>query len=383
MKRLSVLTWLCLLLSSALVQAQTAPPGTISVPPGQAIPAGQWIERANPSEGKAFMAGRGGKHGRMFYRPAGRGLSGGMVFAGGDWHTSQPQYEDGSGVGSEIWHLDALNDNWTLLRPFCVPGENEPGGPDTVGWAYDNKRDRGLMNPGFYFGMQGAKSPCGSIYGLGGYAFSFVDKKFSGPDGATLPLPLSPPPDGWGGDGVASYSVYDPVADELVRIANGGQMQRLNLASQKWRTQSLTNGTPNWNPVANRAQLVIDVAGRALYWLDVWSPVRALIKVSLVNGAVKTLPLPAQYVLPAGSDHEVYLAFDPGHRVILIPNNFDMGTAPLNGLGIYHVDTGAWDWQAVPPAVFGSVWGFDEAVGALIGIGKRVFPSAYFLYKVK
>jgi len=26
------------------------------------------------------------------------------------------------------------------------------------------------------------------------------------------------------------------------------------------------------------------------------------------------------------------------------------------------------------------VWGFDEATGALLGIGKRAQPSAYFLY---
>ena len=73
--------------------------------------------------------------------------------------------------------------------------------------------------------------------------------------------------------------------------------------------------------------------------------------------------------------------FDPGNRVLLVPNNVDMGAAPLNGLGIYHVDTGQWEWEAVPTAVTGSVWGFDEEVGAMIGIGKRVQPFAYFLYK--
>ena len=103
-----------------------------------------------------------------------------MVFAGGSWHTSQPQYDkgDGNGVGSEIWALDVLHDRWTLLRPFCVPGETQPGGPDTVVWAYDSKRNRGLMTPGFYFITQGATSPCGAIYGLGGYAFDFVRKTF-------------------------------------------------------------------------------------------------------------------------------------------------------------------------------------------------------------
>ena len=58
-----------------------------------------------------------------------------------------------------------------------------------------------------------------------------------------------------------------------------------------------------------------------------------------------------------------------------------MGTSPIKGLGVYHVDTGQWQWEAVPPTVLGSVWGFDEATGAMIGIGQRTPPFAYFLYK--
>ena len=51
--------------------------------------------------------------------------------------------------------------------------------------------------------------------------------------------------------------------------------------------------------------------------------------------------------------------------------------------GLVAVDSGQWEWETVPPVVSGSVWGFDENAGALIGIGKRVQPSAYFLYKYK
>ena len=87
---------------------------------------------------------------------------------------------------------------------------------------------------------------------------------------------------------------------------------------------------------------------------------------------------------PCCGDFEQYLAFDPINRLVLYPNAPDMGaTSPLSGLGIYHVDTGAWEWQSVPASVTGSVWGFDESVGTLIGIGKRVGPSAYYLYKYK
>ncbi len=349
-------------------------PVTVQVAPGQPLPERTWIERQMPAGAIRSYMQTGGKHGRAFYHSALQA----MVFAGGDWHTTQPQYEGGEGVGSEIWALDVGKDRWTLLRPFCVPNETQPGGPDTVGWAYDSKRDRGLMTPGFYFITQGAKSPCGAIYGLGGYAFSFETKKFVGPD-ASAGLP--PPPSGWGGDGGASFGLYNPTLDEYVRVRNGPSLERLNLSAKTWTVQNLSNGNSAWNPVPNRAQPVIDVKGQAVYWVDAWSSPKALVKVSLKNGSASSIPLPPQYAQPAGQDHEVYLAFDPGNRVVLVPNNFDMGTSPIKGLGIYHVDTGQWEWEAVPPTVFGSVWGFDEATGAIIGIGKRAQPFAYFLYR--
>jgi len=162
-----------------LVPAPPTPPsppsgaGVILVPPGQPIPVRQWVERPLPPQGQAYMAGAGGKHGRAFYHPRFSGL----VFAGGDWKTSQPTLEAGNGTGSEVWTLNARTDTWTRLRPFCVPGEPQPGSPDTVGWAYDSVRDRGIMTPGFYFITQGATDPCGSVYGWGAYAFSFVPRQ--------------------------------------------------------------------------------------------------------------------------------------------------------------------------------------------------------------
>ena len=112
-----------------------------------------------------------------------------------------------------------------------------------------------------------------------------------------------------------------------------------------------------------------------------WSSRRALVKIEVADERVTLIPLPASYVPPGGQDHEVYLAFDPKSRTVLIPNNVDMGGSPLAGLGLYRVDAGTWEWLPVPAAVVGSVWGFDEASGTLIGIGKRMQPSAYFLYK--
>jgi hypothetical protein len=348
------------------------------VPAGQAIPVGQWVERPNP--GPSFMPDVGGKHGRALYHP---GLKS-MVFGGGDWHTSQPQYSGPyhEGTGSEIWSLDIALNKWTLLRPFCVSGAVQPGRPDTVGWAYDSKRNVAITTPGFYFITQGGPWPngpsnCSANEGWGGYAFDFASKTWKGPDAAAG---LPAPPGGWGGDSGASFGVYNPSRDEFVRVYVGPTFQRLNLTAGTWTQQNLSIGDPSWNPIVNRAQLVIDVAAQNVYFVD--SQRRLLIQVKLADGSVTTSPLPASYAAPPG-DHEVYLAFDPINRVLFVPNNPDMGQSPLIGLGIYHVDSGQWEWEAVPPAVFGSVWGFDENTGALIGIGKRVQPSAYFLYKYK
>jgi len=367
----------------------TPSPGTVTVLPGQPLPLRQWVERPLPAVGQAYMAGNGGKHGRTFYHPGRKG----MVFAGGDWHTSQPQY-DGSGdfTGSEIWHLNALTDNWTLLRPFCVPNQPMPGHPDTVAWAYDAKRDQAYMAPGFYGITQGYSSGCGAIEGWGGYTFSFATKQFTGPDAAAG---LLPPPGNWGGDTVASYAVFDPTNDELCRIRNGPALECFNVGAKTWRVRNL-GLTPTWNPIPNRAQSVIDVQGRAIYFLDAFGdaggvccggtfPPRgpALIKVSLVDGSVTTIALPAQYTAPSDQSQEVYLVFDPVNRLVLVPDAVGMGTGPLTGLGIYHVDTRQWEWEATPPAAYGSVWGFDENVGAMIGIGKRQPGSSYYLYKYK
>jgi hypothetical protein len=248
------------------------------------------------------------------------------------------------------------------------------------------------MAPGFYGITQGESSGCGAVEGWGGYTFSFASRQFQGPDAAAG---LVPPPDGWGGDTGASFGTFDPVNDELIRVKNGGQLQRLRIATRTWRIQQL-GLTPTWNPVSNRAQSVIDVQGRALYFLDAWGdaggtccggtfPSRgpALIKVDLNTGATTAILLPATYTQPADQSQEVYLVFDPVNRLVFVPNNTGMGTGPLAGLGIYHVDTGQWEWEAVPAAAYGSVWGFDENLGAMIGIGQRIWGTHYYLYKYK
>src|SRR5438034_5344696 len=111
---------LSILLTVAPALAQTVgPDATVKVSAGQPLPARTWVERPMPSGPIRSYMQTGGKHGRALYHP---GLKA-MVFAGGDWHTTQSQHEDGNAVGSEIWALNVVADAWTMLRPFCVRGE--------------------------------------------------------------------------------------------------------------------------------------------------------------------------------------------------------------------------------------------------------------------
>ena len=309
-----------------------------------------------------------------------------MVISGGDRPVSMPHPGYYDATGSEIVSLNVSANTWKILRPFCVPGEPQPNRPDSVTWVYDSKRDRGLMAPGYYF-MMG--SGCGAIEGWGGYAFDFATKKYIGPNEvAGLPQPpAGGGGPGWGGDNGASFGVYDPVGDELIRLRTGPRMERLNLQTKVWRTQELSIGAL-WNPNPNRAQSVIDAHGRAVYWLDIWGQFSAtgpgtpyLAKTSLIDGSTTRIALPPQWVPVEGLGNDIYLAFDPSNRLVLIPNSFGMGGTPLSGLGIYRVDTAVWEWDSVPSAVLGSVWGFDEHLGALVGIGKRVQPYAYYFWK--
>lgn len=356
-------------------------PTTVTLAPGQPMPVRQWVERPLPYKGSWSdnavlppVETRGlppSKHTRGFYHP---GLKA-FVIAGGDRPVSMPRAGDGNGTGTEIIALDALHDQWAMLRAFCVVGEPQPNRPDNVVWALDKKRNRGLMAPGFYFNKPGTDSGCAAHDGWGGYAFDFATKKFIGPDDPTI---MVPPPGGWGGDEGAPFGLVDSVKDELVRIRNGVGLERMNLETKQWRVNRLNTVSPH------RSQPVIDEVGRAVYILQPYGirgdPRAQLLKVFLDkwgDNQQESIPLPWPYV---PYDGEVYLVFDSVKRVVLVPNNTSMGGL-IVGLGIYHVDTRVWEWEAVPPNVGGSLWGFDENLGALVGLGKRQATYAYYLYQ--
>lgn len=79
------------------------------------------------------------------------------------------------------------------------------------------------------------------------------------------------------------------------------------------------------------------------------------------EGIVEIIPVPRAARLPREADYETHLTFDPINRVVLYPNTLDYGGRVL-GLGIYHVDSKQWEWEATPTSghpVQGNVVGFD------------------------
>jgi hypothetical protein len=357
------------------------------------LPVRQWIERLLPAnavcnysgDSKGFapaeLCGLGpSKHGRVFYHPTLKAL----VVGGGDRTVGARVAGYTDGTGSEIISLNAATDTWTTIRPFCVAGETQPGRPDNVTWALDLKRNRALMAPGFYFISQApaggfpasGPSGCGAKEGWGGYALDFGTKKWSAVDDPAI---FPPPPGGWGGDNGSTYAVVDPVNDELIRVYTGVGLQRMNLATKVWRT------TP-YNLAPTRSQTVIDVQGRAIYFLlpfgvDGTGTSPVLVKMYLdapKDGQFEHIPLPWKFQPFAGDS---YLAFDTVNRLVLVPNNISMGGPGMVGLGIYHVDNGVWEWEDVPAAVSSSLFGFDENIGALVGMGNRAAPLGYYIYK--
>jgi hypothetical protein len=398
--------------TSAPAPTGGASPSTVWVKPGDPLPVRQWVERLNGVAGQPgpncnpsqvwiaeFCGKAPGKHHRTFYHP---GLKG-MVMAGGDHAVGMPFPGPYDGNGSEVLLYQPDLEKWTTLRPLCVTGETQPSRPDNVIWALDVKRNRAIMAPGYYVGPQYAgqfplprgPSGCDAVEGVGSYVYDFSTNKFTGPDDPGL---APAPPGNWGGDTNATFGVIDPVNDELLVLDARVGLTRMNLATRTWRT------TPVPVLHAPNAQTVIDVQGRALYYLApfglagtstsscapndeaclksiaVANQQAYLVKVFLDDptGKSETIPLPWPYQ-PYGAD--VYLVFDTINRVVFVPNNVGMGGLPLAGLGIYHVDTKMWEWEDTPAAVQSSLFGFDENLGVMVATSNRSVPYATYLYK--
>jgi len=338
-----------------------------------ALPERTWVSRPLATGyGGPGLRPYGSKHTRLLYDSK----RGRMVLTGGDYPNPHIS-DDGNQM---VWALDLGSGpapSWQLIGPWCN-GPEQPGRPDTVLWVYDSKRDRGLVMPGFYFITQGEGSECAGVKDLPDpMFFDFATNKWQR-------VPFGPPRGGYGGDGGASFGVYDPTSDSVYRVRStddGNGMEILSLQSNRW-----SSGLIGLPPSGNREQSVIDVEGRSIYFISRY--LKALVRYSIRSGGIDVIRLPRQARPPDAEDHETYLAFDPINRVVLYPNTFENG-GRVYGLGIYHVDTKKWEWEAVPsspPFVQGNVVGFDVGNNAMLLYGGKDgsdvgLPTVYWLYR--
>ena len=337
------------------------------------IPERTWVSRPlGTGYGGPGLRPYGGKHTRLLYDSK----RGRMVLTGGDY--ANPHISDDG--NQMVWALDLGSGpapTWRLIGAWCN-GPEQPGRPDTVLWVYDSKRDRGIVMPGFYFITEGETSECPGVKDLPDpMFFDFVTNKWQR-------VPFGPPLGGYGGDEGASFGVYDQVTDSVYRVRStdgGNVMEILSLQTNRWSYGSM--GLP---ASGNREQAVIDVEGRSIYLINRY--LKALVRYSIRRGSVDVIPLPRQARPPQDMDLETYLAFDSINRVVLYPNSYE-NSGRMYGLGIYHVDSKKWEWEAVPPGppfVQGNVLAFDPGNNVMLLYGGKDgsdagVPEVYWLYR--
>jgi hypothetical protein len=333
----------------------------------------------------------GGKHARMVYDTKRKRL----VVTGGD-------REESDNGNPSVWAF-AAGGGATRLSPMCRPYPDWlPSFPDNVTWVYDTHRDRMLIMPGFFMDFFRVKAMCGrddnrilkhlkadGTFAKEGGVFNLATNSWNPP---TWPFP----PDGYGGDQVTNFGLYDPLRDTVVRFfwsgATGNNLQKLNLATNTWSLRRLgdassTDSRRIANTFATLSQPALDVQGRSVYvvagsTIGIRQPdgtiknvfEARLLRVNVDTGTAERLPLPTGYVWPSVDDGGVdkLLVFDPIRRVLIHPRIPNLG-GDISAVYLCHVDLGH-RWTVVPrptnaPPLKGNVAGFDSDRGALVLLG--------------
>jgi hypothetical protein len=355
-------------LAGAVPTATRRAPPQVEAGPGApdaaTIPPNTWVAYPLPTErGRGpLLAGSGAKHSRVAYDSRRRRL----LWVGGDYGGGG----DGNGQ-SAVWGSTS-GSSWDLLAPFCIKAPAiQPARPDNVVWVYDSKRDRAIIMPGYFFGVKKAKAECrDSEPRHTALIFDLATNTWQEAD-------WPKPPRGYGGDNASTFGIYDPAADAVIRYRYdggwGGNMEVLSLESKTWKRVRLGENPRDRDIQASyawRSQLALDVKGRAVYFVGRNGKLFRYL-VDQERGET-VADLPPEWRMPPNDAQEIYMVFDPGHRVLLIPDVYNLGGQVL-GLAIFHVDQRRWEWEPVPTggphAVLGNVLGFEEHLGTMLLIG--------------
>jgi len=361
--------------------APSPAPGELSMS-WQAVPRASTGPLPNRTASDGTIGGRALKHSRMAYDPNSKRV----ILTGGD----RPGIGDGNGQPSVYATADL--ETWQQLAPDCVAaGQLQPARPDNVIWAIDSKRNKAIIAPGFYFGLQKAQADCpGPTYQHTALNFNLATDQWEA-------VPFPPPHPEWvgawagnqyGSDGNSTWGVYDPTSDSLLTYFwdgnRGAYMERLYLSTGKWTNTAVGYGflrvdNDLQTSYAHRSQIALDEQGRAVY---ISTPRNRLFRYKLdvrnSGEAVPTSHAPKQCVTPNDSSQEIYMVFDSDHRAVLRICTPNLGGEVI-GIAAYFVDTDTWVWYPAPVdqehPVLANTFCYSPACRCVIGTGGHAILS--------
>ncbi len=335
------------------------------------IPLKTWVARRLPGYGKGPTAG---KHMRLAHNP----VNGRIYFLGGDY--SGPMgYDSGR---NEVYSYSIADDTWRQEHPYCGPsGSVQPSHPDEVGWAWDSSRKIFWMVPGYMSGVVGDPCPQNLVIGKI-MTFDPMTKAWTVPK-RTLT-----------GTGEAyKFASYDPVTDQIIRFAFGGQgftAQHYDIKTDTYTTVvpvRTTNSVDVTDTRVNEEYHAIDVEGRVIYVIE---PVQGKLFAYhletkslefLVDTPVKNPRIEDANKEPWPWDCAMPI-WDSVNKVLLWPHIRDFSTARIT-LYIYDPYTKIWekDTMIQPEGlpVRGNSAVFDPMANALLVLG-GTSPNNHYLF---
>lgn len=380
-KRLAILIWLMLLFVILHLSLSV-----FAVPIN--IPLKQWIALETPDPGKGVTYGYSPTSSMKHVAAAHNPINGRIYFEGGDYFNpgvgsqSYQQTTYSLSIADRFSNLSNRNAGWRLEYPACGPAGNiQPKHPDTVGWAWDSKRNVFWMVPGVMEFYGPGNTDCPGESNAFGSDPGFIYNHF---------MTFNPATQQWtdrssniGNRAYQSWAAeYDSVNDTIIRFGSddfGNPVVGVyDIVKDKWTNYPL-NLNAAGNPIFIYTESsAIDLDKRLVYAIDGNSG--RLHSFHLDSHNISDLgPVPGG-TNPAASGF-THIAWDSINKVLMWPK---IGSGPLN---IYHPDTKTWEAN-IPTTTNipglnakGRLAVFDPYQNVLIfygGIGDGVPVDPYF-----
>jgi hypothetical protein len=306
------------------------------------LPLDRWVGVPIPAADGASACRFGGcKHIRTAYNSA-DSLS---YWMGGD-HDNQGSGWTDSG-SNEMWTYSIKNDAWNLVMPYCLDaGDVHPAHPDEVGWAYDSRRNRFWMYPGY----MGTSATCPPSWKIGGESMRF-DVATSDWDSMAIgweyPMTLS------------RFSVYDYLGDKTLSFNYNGDNVTLHyLANDSVAIHNTIIPTGEGGGSANVREMysALDEAGQKLYVMD--ATAREFYAYDMATDTLHYLGVSPDSICDENGNFcctGQIMFWDDMNKLVLWPRrgpadgvtDFD----PEIRMHVYHPDTNTWETLPIQPPV--------------------------------